>query len=136
MFERASIINLPNWEDGKQVLDDFAMLSNFIQKQVYSENDKNSMLEILSTRHKGVLSSGQSRHILLNEIRGRLIKKPRNAPIEIGVNGRNDWIGWFELKTDTIKEVAIENTARVIREVNGDVLCLIEVENRLASMSI
>ena len=133
MFERASIMNLPNWEDGKQVLDDFAMLSNFIQKQVYSENDKNAMLEILSTRHKGVLSSGQSRHIRLNEIRGRLIKKPRNAPIEIGVTGRNDWIGWFELKTDTIKEVAIENTARVIREVNGDVLCIIEVENRLAA---
>jgi hypothetical protein len=59
--------------------------------------------------------------------------KSRNAPIEIRVNGRDDWIGWLELKRETIKETAIENTARVINEVNSDVICLVEVESRIAA---
>ena len=49
------------------------------------------------------------------------------------MDGRNKWIGWFELKRETIKEAAIENTARVIREVNGDVFCMVEVENRISA---
>ena len=40
----------------------------------------------------------------------------------MGVNGRSDWIGWFELKRAAVEETAIENTARVISAVNADVL--------------
>jgi endonuclease/exonuclease/phosphatase family metal-dependent hydrolase len=132
MFERASIMNLSSWDEGKQVLQDFADLSDLIQKQPYSPDDKNKLLEMMK-RHKGLLTTGESKHIRLNEIRGRLLKKRRNAPIEIGVNGRGDWIGWFELKRETIKEAAIENTARVISAVNSDVICLVEVESRIAA---
>ena len=132
MFERASIMNLSTWEEGERVLEDFAALSDLIQKQQYSQNDKDKILEIMK-RYKGLLTTGESKHIRLNEIRGRLLKKRRNAPVEIGVNGRNDWIGWFELKRETIREAAIENTARVISEVNSDVFCMVEVENRIVA---
>lgn len=76
----------------------------------------------MKKRHKGLLTKGETKYIRLNEIRGRLLKKPRNRPVEIGVDGRDEWIGWFELKRETIKEAAIENTARVIRELNSDIL--------------
>jgi endonuclease/exonuclease/phosphatase family metal-dependent hydrolase len=132
MFERVSIMNLSTWDEGKQVLQDFADLSDLIQRQQYSQNDKNKILKIMK-RHKGLLGKGESKHIRLNEIRGRLLKKRRNAPVEIAVNGRDDWIGWFELKRETIREAAIENTARVIREVNSDIFCMIEVEDRIAA---
>jgi hypothetical protein len=87
---------------------DFALLSDLIQKQQYSQNDKDKMLEIMKKRHRGLLTKGETKHIRLNEIRGRLLKKLRNGSVEIGVNGRDDWIGWFELKRETIKEAAIE----------------------------
>jgi endonuclease/exonuclease/phosphatase family metal-dependent hydrolase len=132
MFERPSIMNLSTWEEGGQVLQDFADLSNLIQKQQYSQSDKDKILEIMK-RHKGLIMTGESKHIRLNEIRGRLLKKRQDAPVEIGVNGRHDWIGWFELKRETIKEAAIENTARVISEVNSDILCMVEVESRIAA---
>lgn len=132
MFERASIMNFSTWGEGGQVLQDFAALSDLIQKQQYSQDDKNKILEIMK-RHKGLLMTGESKHIRLNEIRGRLLKKRQNTPVEIGVNSRDDWIGWFELKRETIKEAAIENTARVFHEVNSDVFCMIEVENRIAA---
>ncbi len=89
--------------------------SNLIQKQQY-QDDKDEMLDIMK-RNVGLLTKGESRHIRLNEIRGKFLRKPQGAPVEIAANGREDWIGWFELKRETIKEVAIENTARVIREV-------------------
>lgn len=133
MFERPVIMNLPQWKEGQQVLQDFTVLSNLIEKPVYSAADKKKMLEIMIKRHKGLIKSGHTKYIRLNEIRGKLLKKPRNAPVEIAVEGRDKWIGWFELKRETIKEAAIENTARVIREVNGDVLCMVEVENRIVA---
>ncbi len=133
MFERPVIMNLPQWAEGEQVLQDFNALSNLIEQPQYSGPDKKKILEILTKRHKGVITSGESKYIRLNEIRGKLLKKPRNAPVEVAVEGRDKWIGWFELKRETIKEAAIENTARVIREVNGDVLCMVEVENRITA---
>ncbi len=69
----------------------------------------------------------------MNLIRGKFLKKTQGTLPEIVANGRDDLIGWFELKRETIKETAIENTARVIHEVNADVFCVIEVENRIAA---
>src|SRR5687768_10749405 len=131
MFERPSIMNLPTWEAGEKVLQDFARISDLIQKQQYSNNDKQEMLTIMK-RNSGLATKGESKHILLNEIRGEFLKKQQGTrPAEILANGRNDWIGWFELKRETIKESAIENTARVIHEVNADIFCIIEAENRI-----
>jgi endonuclease/exonuclease/phosphatase family metal-dependent hydrolase len=134
MFERPSIMNLSSWEKGKPVLEDFSRLNDLIQKPIYSETDKQEMLDIMKRkRNAGLLElSQESKYMWLRVIRGKLIKRPKNAPKEIVANGRNDWIGWFELKTEDIKEVAIENTGRVIREVDADVFCVVEVDDRIA----
>ena len=67
MFERASIMNLSTWDEGGQVLQDFADLSDLIQKQQYSQNDRDKILDIMK-RNKGLLTTGESKHIRLNEI--------------------------------------------------------------------
>jgi len=132
MFERPIIMNLPTWADGKAVLEDFYRLTDLIKKEEYEPNDKEEMLEIMK-RNKGLLGTFQeSKYIWLRVIRGKFIKRPQGGPEEIVANGRTDWIGWFELKTETITEIAIENTGRVIHEVNADVFCVIEVDNRIA----
>jgi endonuclease/exonuclease/phosphatase family metal-dependent hydrolase len=129
MFERASIMNLPTWDDGRKGLQDFSRLTDLIQKQQYSVQDKNEMLTIMK-RYKDLLTEGESKHIILNEIRGKLLK--RSGSPRIAANGRDDWIGWFELKQEPINEVAIENTARVFHELNADVFCVEETESRTA----
>jgi hypothetical protein len=73
MFERPFIMNLPAWEEGSQVLEDFALLSDLIQKQHYSQNDKDKILEIINKRYKALITRGETMHIRLNEIRGRII---------------------------------------------------------------
>jgi endonuclease/exonuclease/phosphatase family metal-dependent hydrolase len=129
MFERAAIMNLPTWAEGRAVLEDFSNLNDLINKERYSNEDKAKMLDALS-RHKGLVTTGKSKYLRLRDIRGNFIKKPRDGPVEIVAGGRGDWIGWFELEKEPIKETATENTARVIRELAADVLCVVEAENR------
>lgn len=126
MFDRASIMNLSTWKEGKKVLQDFSQLSNLIQKQQYLQPDKDKMLDIMK-RHKGLLTSGESKYILLRKVRGRFLERKK-----IVANGRDDWIGWFDLKQEHVKETAVENTARVARELNADIFCVIEAEHRTA----
>ena len=128
MFERPAVMNLPSWDDGKSVLEDYSRLLELIQKQEYKEKDKEEMLTIMK-RHKKLITKKKSDYLILNEINGRLLKTKNKIP-QIVANGRNDWIGWFVLRRESINDAAIENTARVINEVNADVMGLVEVENR------
>ena len=68
--------------------------------------------------------------MFLRKIRGQLIKRPRNSPPSIVAGGRGDWVGSCELKTASVNETAILNTARVIRDVDADVLAIVEIESR------
>jgi endonuclease/exonuclease/phosphatase family metal-dependent hydrolase len=128
LFERPLIMNLPSNEEGRQVLKDYNELSDLIEKEEYSQGDKRSILNIMK-RYKGLLQRRNSKYITLNEIRGHLLNTDRTA---VQVDGRNDWIGWFELKRAAIEETAIENTARVINVIDPDVLGMVEVEHRIA----
>jgi endonuclease/exonuclease/phosphatase family metal-dependent hydrolase len=130
MFERARALNLETWAEGKPILDDYARLSDLIEHDVYTDEIKTELIEIMK-RHRGLLTKGESRYIILRDIRGRLLRKPKGKPAEIGVDGRRDWIGWFELTKEPVKEVATENTARIINLVRADVLCVVEAEDRI-----
>lgn len=129
MFERARAMNLGTWTDGKGVLEDFARLNKLIQKPAYTDSNKDEMLAILK-RHKGLATQGESKFMLLRDIRGKFLRKPKSAPVEIAASGRADWIGWFELRTEPVKETATENTARIIGLLDSDILCVVEAENR------
>ncbi len=78
----------------------------------------------------GILNRDEGRFVWLRKIRGRLITRPRSGPPRIEADGRDDWVGWLELKTGPVDETAFQNTARVIAEANVDVLALVEVESR------
>lgn len=129
MFERAKALNQDNWAEGKPILEDYARLSDLIEKAVYTPAIKAELIEIMK-RHKGLLTQGVSKYIRLRDIRGKLVRRS-GVTAEIGVNGRHDWIGWFELQREPVKETATENTARVIDILQADVLCVVEAEDRV-----
>jgi len=131
MFERPAAMNLPKWSDGRKILEDFSALNDLLAKSTYNSSDKKKLLAIME-RNKGLLTQGHSKFIRLREVRGKLVRKPRNKPREIGVDGRDDWIGWFELVEDQVNETAISNTARIIDLINADILCVVEADNRIA----
>ncbi len=59
----------------------------------------------------------------LNEVRGKYTNKD--------VQGANEWLGWIEVTRGKNPEIAVKNTARVIADVDAEVICLMEVENRI-----
>ena len=129
MFERPSIMNMDNFRVGKKVLADYARLNELIENESYSQADKDEILNIMAL-YKGLISNEESKYICLRVVRGQFVKKSK--PPTITANGRGDWIGWFELMKEPVKETATENTGRVIHELNADVVCVVEAEDRIA----
>jgi endonuclease/exonuclease/phosphatase family metal-dependent hydrolase len=130
MFERAKAMNLDTWEEGKGILEDFKRLNELIQEEEYTDEIKSELLDIMK-RNKGLITQRESKFIVLRDIRGKLLYTPKNKLAEIAAGGRGDWIGWFELLKEPIKETAIKNTGRVIGLLNADILCVVEAEDRV-----
>lgn len=59
-------------------------------------------------------------YVTIRDIRGKYYK----------ARGADEWLGWVELTRSRADDLAIKNTARVISDINADVICLIEAENR------
>lgn len=130
LFERAKVMNLENWAEGKPVLNDYAALNALLGEQTYTDAAKEKMVALMQSL--GLEASDTGPFVLLRRNRGALLKRPKTGGIEITANGRNDWVGSLELLRGPINHVAIQNTARVINHLNADVLALIEAENRTA----
>lgn len=130
LFERPKAMNLDTWKEGRQVLENFTRLNKLIQEPVYSDEIKSELLDIMKS-YKGLLTLGYSKFIRLREIKGDFLKTPQGKPTEVIANGRGDWIGWFELEREPVKETATENIARIIGLLDADVLCVIEAEDRI-----
>lgn len=131
LFERPRAMNLPTWREGQPALNAAAELNALFNRAVYSNADKRKMLhrlrkfDLLATRSNNTF-------LTLRTVRGTLLERKQDQPARIVANGRDDWTGWIELKKEPIADPAITNTARVITEVNPDILVLVEVENRPA----
>ena len=128
MFDRAKALNGANWADGKPALEAHKELNTLFEKPAYSAANKAKMLSLLQAN--GLAKSDEGPLLRLRKIRGSFIKRPRAGPPEIVATGRGDWIGWIELKTEAVNEVATQNTARVIAAVNADILAVVEAEDR------
>lgn len=129
LFDRARVFNDEN-DSHQQVLDAHAEINTLFEKPVYTDADKARMLELLTDL--GMLNDNEGPFVRLRKIRGQLIRRPRDRskPREIVADGREDWIGWVELKTETVDATAILLTAKVIFDAGADILAMIEAESR------
>jgi endonuclease/exonuclease/phosphatase family metal-dependent hydrolase len=130
LFSRARAMNLDSLSEGKPILSDYNLLTNLLLKTDYTPADKSNILELLD--RLDLLKDDDSKYVLLRRNRGDLIKRPQTGEPEIIANGRGEWIGWLELKTEAVNEIATQMTARVIKDVNADILAVVEAEDRIA----
>lgn len=61
---------------------------------------------------------------------GFLFLKGKNYSKELAANEITDWNGWVSLQTVPIKTMAVKNKAKVIAEIDPDIILLQEVEDR------
>lgn len=129
LFDRPKVFN-ETQAVSDQVNDQVTRLNNLLELDRYSEQDKAQIKALLIAL--GLERSDESTFVLLRQNRGKLLSRPTNKPIEVVADGREDWIGWLELKTAPVNQIAIRNTAQVLRDVDADVMVVIEAENRIA----
>ncbi|RCS22157.1 endonuclease/exonuclease/phosphatase family protein [Phyllobacterium salinisoli] len=128
LFDRAKVMNHGSWEDGRPVLDRFAALNGLLGQLSYDENDRAGMARLMI--ELGLEKSDTGPFVLLRRNRGGLLKRPKTGGIEIVAEGRADWVGSLELRDEPINEHAMRNTARVMSDLDADVLGVVEAENR------
>lgn len=130
LFVRARALNLDNPSDARPILEKFAEINTLFEEAVYTDAIKARMLKLLADL--GIDKKNDSRYVILRENRGQLVNYTKLKGTRIIANGRGDWVGWLEMKTDIVNGVATRNTAQVVRDVNPDVLAIVECEGRHA----
>lgn len=139
LFSRAAALNKSEWVNepgddpslwsaGRRALDTYSRLNAILARPNYSPADKAEILRLLALL--GIDRTDESSLVILRRNRGQLLRRPQGAPVEVIADGRDDWIGWLELKKEAVNEIATQNTARVIQAVNADVLVVIEADDR------
>lgn len=128
LFDRPKAMNLGTWDEGKVILEDFAALNQLLGELNYTAVRKKRMAELMI--RLGLEKQDDSKFVILRRNRGHLLKRPAAGGIEITAEGRADWAGSLELKDEPVDEVAMRNTARVIQDLNADVLAVVEAESR------
>lgn len=130
LFTRAKALNLDTWAEGRSMLEAYAEVNTLLEEPVYTEDTKSRILTLLG--RLGLDKKNDSKFADLRENRGRLIKRSVASKPQIVAEGRGNWVGWVELKTEIINETATRNTAQVIRDVGADVVGVVECEGRAA----
>lgn len=128
LFERAKVMNLPDWQDGRDALQAYAAFNAAIAAPVYGAAERRAMTAALETL--GLGKTDESSIAVLRQNRGMKLRARRDGALEIIASGRGDWIGWVELKTEPVNARAIDNTGRIIGLLDADILAVVEAESR------
>lgn len=128
LFDRAKVFNDDDPDAHRDVLAAHAELNTLFEEPVYTDPIKARMMALIDGL--GMLRRDQGPFTRLRKIRGQLISRPRTRPTYIKADGREDWVGWCELRTEAVDETAMLNTARMIRDIGADVLAIVEAESR------
>jgi len=135
MFLRAAVLNQTHAHDAAPILELQVKINALFQKASYSDEDKRDIKKILN--ELGLLHDDNGgQFAILRQNHGKLLIRHQDShhTVDVVANGRGDWIGWVDLKTEDVNEVATRMTARVINEVGAEITALVEVESRPAAL--
>jgi endonuclease/exonuclease/phosphatase family metal-dependent hydrolase len=130
LFDRAKALSEKDPALVKKILSAAAELNGIFEKPVYSAADKRRIVQLFELL--GLTKRDEGPYVWLRRIRGQIVRRPKTGPVEVVAAGRSSWVGWAELKTAPVNDIAIMNTGRVIRDVSADILAVVEAENRIA----
>jgi endonuclease/exonuclease/phosphatase family metal-dependent hydrolase len=143
LFSRPKAFTTGEWAAGEPVLEAYQEFTTLISRPVYRPADRDRMrqllveLDVYRINSAGAVRRHQSdspRWAWLRKNRGTFDREPGDPTksVEITATGRGSWIGWLELATETTDETGVRTTARVIGDIDADILAVVEVEDRPA----
>jgi endonuclease/exonuclease/phosphatase family metal-dependent hydrolase len=129
LFMRAKAMNLPDRANGADVLKMQAEMNRILSKEKYLPADKRKIVGLMKKLGIEKKDDG-GEFVILRQNRGHLVKRPKGGGLQVVADGRDDWIGWVELKTEPVNEVATRMTAKVIQTLGADIVGVVEAESR------
>jgi endonuclease/exonuclease/phosphatase family metal-dependent hydrolase len=129
LFDRPKAFNEDDSALTQQTIRAVAELNSIFEEDEYEPQHKTRIVELVEQLKLNRFDEGPL--ALIRKIRGSLLRRPMGGGIEVVAEGKADWIGWAELKTAPVDEIAVFNTGRVIRDVDADILAVVEAENRV-----
>jgi endonuclease/exonuclease/phosphatase family metal-dependent hydrolase len=130
LFNRARALDQRTWAAGRPVLESYQRICALLEETAYTAEIQQEIRRELT--RLGLLRGDTAKFARLRQNRGRLLRRKRDGHVEVVAGGRGDWIGWVELTTDRVDELALFNTARVLRDVGADIVGVVEAESRIA----
>ena len=128
LFDRAAVMDQTGWSKGKPVLEKFAALNELLGEITYTDAMKKKMVSLM--KDLGLERSDTGPFVILRRNHGALLKRPRAGGLEITAGGRADWVGSLELIEEPVDEIAMRVTAKVMIDLQTDILAVIEAESR------
>jgi endonuclease/exonuclease/phosphatase family metal-dependent hydrolase len=129
LFQRARVMNFDTRDEGAEILKMHAEINGTLAKEAYSAKDKKRIIELI--KGLGIDKKDDGKYVVLRQNHGHLLVRGKKE-LQVVANGRGDWLGWVDLQVEEVNEVATRNTAQVIKDVNADLLGVIEAESRPA----
>lgn len=120
--------DLKKTSSGKCALQWINEMDNLMRKQVKDPRDIDRIKELSFLL--GFESIDRTTYAIMRRRGGELFFQGKPSSLEMKADHLTDWKGWTEIKTLPIEPVSVQNKARVIAEVNPDILLLQEVEDR------
>ena len=140
LFARPKAFRATDLDLAEPVLNAYREVNELIKKPVYTAADKTRIRDLLVRLDIYTVDSGPVRRkdslnprwAWLRKNRGDFDREPQDPTqnVEITANGRGSWIGWVELAKEPTNEIGTRMTAKVIQEINADILAVIEAEDR------
>ncbi|MBL9205064.1 MAG: endonuclease/exonuclease/phosphatase family protein [Opitutaceae bacterium] len=141
LFERPRAFGATQLSVAKPILDAYREVNGLFGKASYTAADKAKMksrlldLDIYTRNAHGAIRRKNTQNpkwAWLRKNRGAFDREPQDPgqDVEIIATGRSDWIGWVELATEPVNEIGTRMTARVIQELNADIIGIVEAEDR------
>ena len=131
LFGRAKVLNFAKHEAGDEKMVKIAELQSILEKATYSKADRDRAGRLYDD-----LRSFIGYNILRSKIGFYLFRRHdadgdgQKETYRLQPTRRDQWQGFLTYKRDTFSDETSRQTARVIKEVNADVLCINEVESR------
>jgi endonuclease/exonuclease/phosphatase family metal-dependent hydrolase len=125
LFSRPKVMNFDDDKAAKKPLSEVVKLDQLLSKPKYTAQDKATVFKMVHDLKDWVdLNEMRKKLISTHKVNGKMVEY-------VKAEGRGDWVGGLVLRRDDLVPDAQISTAEVIKAVNADVQCVVEIEDRL-----
>src|SRR4051794_23749341 len=112
MFARPRAMSRSSAVQSPAVLAAPARVNEVVQRETYDDAPKARPPQQLAAL--GLLRSDRGTYATLRKVRGGFVTRRRNGETVVVASGRADWVGWAELTTEPVNELASRHIAYVM----------------------